>query len=145
MALASGNKPVVEYLLSREDASVVPRGDFASFEQEFEDPPHMAEFADALLAFETKPLMICIAKKDWASLNGIWRRVNCWDTPDFLAVVETLVKLNETEGLRQFLWPCSHFTTLYADKTALQSIVEENPEASEEIRSQIAALIDELE
>jgi hypothetical protein len=32
VALASGNKQVVEYLLSREDASVVPRGDFASFE-----------------------------------------------------------------------------------------------------------------
>jgi hypothetical protein len=34
----------------------------------------MVEFADALLAFETKPLMICIANKDWANLAEIWRR-----------------------------------------------------------------------
>ena len=62
-----------------------------------------------------------------------------------MLVVETLVKLDEAEGLRQFLWPCSHHITLNADKAALSSIVDENPEASEEIKSQLAALVEELE
>ena len=105
----------------------------------------MIEFADALLAFETKPLQICIAMKDWENLCQIWRRDNCWDTCDFLLVVETLVKLNDAEGLRQFLWPISNYVTVNADKATLQIILDENSEASEEIKSQIIALIEELE
>ena len=105
----------------------------------------MIEFTDALLAFETKPLQICISKKDWANLREIWQRENCWDTPDFQLVVETIVKLNDAEGLRQFLWPISGCITVNADKGALQALLDENPEISEEVKSQITALIEELE
>lgn len=44
--------------------------------------------------------MICIAKRDWASLVAIWRRKNCWDSANFNKVIETLIKLNEADGLR---------------------------------------------
>ena len=46
IALASGNKPIIDFLLERKGQSVVPRGDFASPELEYEEPPNFIEYSD---------------------------------------------------------------------------------------------------
>ena len=112
---------------------MVPKGDFTSQELEFEDPPNLSEDIDMLLEHECKPFMICIANKDWASLNAIWRRVNAWDSNNFYKVVDTLVKINEEEGLRHFLSPRNEFINLFYQPKFLQQMLEENPNANEQI------------
>ena len=100
VAIGSGNRAIIDYLLERKGQSVVPRGEFINPELDYDDPPNLVEFQDEFLQHECKTLMICIAKRDWASLIAIWRRQNCWESANFYKVIETLIKLNEADGLR---------------------------------------------
>ena len=131
IALASGHKQIIDFILERPNQSVVPRGDFANQDAEFEAPPNLVEYTDLSLEHECKPLLICIAKRDWASLAAIWRRTHSWDSANFYKVVETLIKMNEDEGLKQFLQPRNHFINLYYEPKFLQTLLDENPNASE--------------
>ena len=46
VALASGHKQIIDFILESPNQSVVPRGDFASQDAEFEAPPNFVEYND---------------------------------------------------------------------------------------------------
>lgn len=145
VALALKANKCAVLILKNKNICIMPRADLSNMDLEPEDAPNMVDDVEFLLDFEIRPLRACIIKKDFATLAKLWRRPLVWDSCHFYKMIELFIQRKDHRSLDKLLSPKNHYVSHFYEPSALEAILQDNPEATPNIVSKIQSLIESYE
>ena len=137
VSLALKANESTKLILKNNNICIMPRADLIDMELGPEDAPNMVDDVKFLLDIEIRPLRTLIIKKDYEALKKVWRRLPAWDACHFYKMIELFIQRKDHRTLEKLLTPKNHFVTHFYEPSALEAILQENPEAPPHLVSKI--------